>query len=336
MSVKFSTSKAAVFSQFGVPSEVVALGEVPVAALGSGEVLVGVEAAPINPADLNVLEGKYAALPKLPGVPGVEGVGRILGLGEGARDFGLGEGERVLLPHGFGSWRAFGVARAEGLVRVPEGVPLQQAAMLRINPATALCMLEEFVSLGRGDWILQNAANSGVGRSVIQIARAIGLRTVNVVRREGLEKELMGAGADVVLVEGENLVSRIREAVGGEPVKLGLNAVGGESALGLANALSENGKLVTYGAMGRQPLRLPNGLLIFKNISFHGFWVTRWYREASAERVAHLFRRLAEWAKAGVLYTPVEAEYPLERVREAVLHAERAGRSGKVMLLPGI
>jgi trans-2-enoyl-CoA reductase len=291
------------------------------------------ELAPVNPADLNVLEGKYGTLPTVPCVPGIEGVGRVVLEGPDLGAFaGTLLGKRVLLPNGFGAWRQYGAALASDLVVVPEEVPVEQAAMLRINPATALCMLENFIPLQPGEWLVQNAANSGVGRSVIQIARARGWRTVNVVRRSGLESELMSIGADTVLEFGEHLGARILEKTGGVSPRLGLNAVGGESALALAKVLSESGCLVTYGAMGLQPLRIPNGLLIFKDIDFRGFWVTRWYRNASPGARDALFNQLFQWAAAGVLHTPVEAVYPLRQVRDAVAHAMRPGRDGKVLL----
>jgi NADPH:quinone reductase-like Zn-dependent oxidoreductase len=220
---------------------------------------------------------------------------------------------------------------AVALVAVPESIPVEQAAMLRINPATALCLLEEFVHFQPGEWVVQNAANSGVGRAVIQIARACGWRTVNVVRRAGLEEELRSIGADVVLEEGDHLAKRIVEATNGAPIRLGLNAVGGECALGLAKALAEGGTLATYGAMSLQPLRIPNGLLIFKDLSFRGFWVSRWYEKATPEQKLSLFKKLFAWAEAGVLHTPVEAVYPLSEAPAAVAHAMRARRSGKVL-----
>jgi NADPH:quinone reductase-like Zn-dependent oxidoreductase len=293
-------------------------------------VLVGVDYAPVNPADINVLEGKYGALPALPAVPGVEGVGTVLE----SRAAGLEPGQRVLLPGGFGTWRERGVVDGRLVVPVPANIPLQQAAMLRINPATAYCLLREFETLQPGDWVVQNASNSGVGRAVIQIAKLRGLRTLNVVRRGGLESELAGEGGDVVLVEGTHLARRIREAAGGADLRLGLNAVGGESALEMARALSDSGTLVTYGAMARQPLGIPNGLLIFKNLRFCGFWVSRWYREAPRKAVSALFSELVVWVGEGKVRTPVEAVYPLERIREALAHACREFRGGKVLLAP--
>lgn len=326
-----SRSKCVWLRQFGPPRETVDHTELEVPPPSRGEVWVELEFAPINPADLNVLEGKYGTLPPLPTVPGVEGVGRVIREGPSLPGTGSLQGKRVLLPHGYGTWRQLGCVNSADLVVVPEAVPVEQAAMLRINPATALCMLREFVTLNPGEWLVQNAANSGVGRAVIQIARACGWKTVNVVRRTGLEEELRAIGGDAVVVEGENLAARISDATQGAALRLGLNAVGGESALGLAKALAEGGTLCTYGAMSLQPLRIPNGLLIFKDLSFRGFWVSKWYAKASSAQRASLFEQLFKWAADGILHTPIEAVYALDDPVNAVAHAMLHKRSGKVL-----
>jgi trans-2-enoyl-CoA reductase len=329
-------NRVAWLSTFGNPLEAAEVRSFPMPLPSVGEALVEMEFAPVNPADLNVLEGRYGQLPSLPCVPGHEGVGRVVSLGPqaDAEDAARWLHTRVLLPPGFGAWRQFGTARISELVSVPGEVPAQQAAMLRINPATALCMLQHFASLRPGDWVVQNASNSGVGRAVIQIAKARGLRTVNVVRRPGLEEELRVAGADVVLEEGNGLDKRIVAAVEGAPIWLGLNAVGGDCALALARALAPSATLVTYGAMAKQPLTLPNGLLIFKDLILRGFWVSQWYRRASSAEVAALFAQLSDWAAAGVLHTPVEAVYPLGELKAALEHAQQGRRSGKILLCP--
>ena len=325
-----SRSLAVQLEAFGPPAEVARVVEITVPPPLPTEVRVQMECAPVNPADLNVLEGKYGILPDLPAVAGIEGVGRVISAGCSTSEALLGK--RVLLPHGFGAWRNFGNASASDLIVVPENIPVQQAAMVRINPATAFCLLHHFTRLQPGDWILQNAANSGVGRSVIQIARSCGLRTVNVVRRSGLAEDLKAIGADAVIEEGDGLARRITEACNDAPLRLALNAVGGECALSLAKALGHGGCHVTYGAMALQPLRIPNGLLIFKDLQFRGFWVSQWYRHASKSAVSSLFSQLFDWAASGVLNTPVEATYKLTEAREAVLHASRSARTGKVLL----
>ena len=296
------------------------------------QVLVRMLFAPINPADLNVIEGSYARRLCLEGgaVPGGEGVGRIEEVG--AAVTGLPLGALVLLPTGVGTWSEACVVAADEVVLVPRGIAPEQASMLRVNPATALRMLSDFVELKPGDWLIQNAANSGVGRAVIQIARHRGWRTINVVRREELIPELLAMGADHVVLEEEAGREQVKIMTGGAPIALALNAVGGESALRLANALEVGGTLVTYGAMSRQPLRIPNGLLIFQDLSWRGFWITLWYERASPESRGALFRELFDLAQKGVIHSLIEKIYPLAAIEAALTRAQQGHRSGKILL----
>ena len=322
--------RATVIREHGDPQKVAQLETVDLPAPAAGEVRVRVRFAPINPADLNVIEGKYPIRPTLPGTPGVEGVGVVEELGSGVVN--LSPGMIVSLPHRFGTWREAGNAPASELVPVPANVALEQAAMLRINPATALLMLREFVDLHPDEWVIQNAANSAVGRCVIRLARHFGWRTINVVRRADIVDELKSEGADVVLVDGDKLGEEIKAATNGAPIRLALNAVGGDSAVRLGGALAPGGVIVTYGAMARQPLKIPNGQLIFQDIAWRGFWVSRWYQNAGAAKSAALLAELSGLAASGVIAIPVEAIYPLEEIADAIAHAHRGQRSGKILL----
>ena len=277
-----------------------------------------------------MIEGKYPVRPELPGTPGIEGVGVVEACGAGVE--GLVVGSVVLLPHRFGTWREAGNVSAGELLKIGSDVPLEQAAMLRINPATALVLLREFVALQPGEWILQNAANSAVGRCVIRLARHFGWRTVNVVRRPELVDELKAEGADVVLVDGEKISAEIKAATGGKPARLALNSVGGDSAARLAGALAPEGTIVTFGAMARQPLKIPNGLLIFQNTIWRGLWITRWYQQAGVAATAALLCELSSLAARGVIATPVEAVYSLDQIADAIAHAQRSQRGGKILL----
>jgi trans-2-enoyl-CoA reductase len=259
----------------------------------------------------------------------MEGAGVIVGVGPEVPGFSVGD--RVIVPHGYGAWRQYATVPASGVFVVPPNIPAYQAAMLKVNPPTAWRMLHDFVKLEPGDWVLQNAANSAVGRAVIVMAEAMGIRTINVVRRPELIAELRGLGADHVLVESGDLGQQIGEVVGFDRAPLALNAVGGESALRLANALSRRGVLVTYGAMGRQPMRIPNGLLIFKNLVWTGFWITAWYKHASEEEVSEMFGAIFPLLASGALKVPVAATYPLEDFSEAIRHASAERRGGKVL-----
>ena len=203
--------------------------------------------------------------------------------------------------------------------------------MLKINPLTAWRMLHDFVALQPGDWVIQNAANSAAGRAVIAICRELGFRSVNVVRRAELIDELRDEGGDVVLVDDEKLRDEVKEATDGEAPRLALNAVGGESALRLANCLAPDATMVTYGAMSLQPLRIPNGLLIFKNLHFTGFWVNKWYEHATPEARHEAFARIFELAQRGLLRTKIERTYSLGEFTEAVARAAQGAREGKIL-----
>jgi len=286
-------------------------------------------AAPINPADLNQIEGKYPVRAQLPATPGFEGAGIIADVDRDVTN--VAAGALVILPHNIGTWRDAVAVKADELVVVPAGIKPVHAAMLKINPMTAWRLLHDYVDLARGDWLIQNAANSAAGRAVIQIAHELGYKTVNVVRRSELISELRADGGDIVLVDSENLRREVQDAIGAPPVRLGLNAVGGESALRLANCLAPGSTLVTYGAMSLQPLKIPNGLLIFKDLRFRGIWINKWYDNATPAQRMEAFQHLFEMAQRGLLQTKVEKAYPLSEAKTAVAHAARGQRSGKII-----
>ena len=324
-----TTFKAALYETHGNPAEVLRIVELPWPTPGPNEVVVKMTAAPINPADLNAIEGKYPVRPTLPATPGMEGAGVVVEVGSAVRNLAIGA--LVILPHGLGTWREACAVAADKLVVVPEGIEPIQAAMLKVNPITAWRMLHDFVSLQPGDWVIQNAANSGAGRAAIQIARACGFRTVNVVRRAELIEELKAEGGDVVLVDGENLRDEVAAATERAPIRLALNAVGGENALRVAKTLASEGMMVTYGAMSLQPLCIPNGMFIFKNLHFTGFWVNKWYDAATPQERAETFGPLFEMAQRGLLHAKVEKTYPLAEAKAAIEHASRNKRSGKIV-----
>ena len=286
-------------------------------------------AAPINPADINAIEGKYPARREVPAIPGFEGAGVVVDLGADVST--LAKGALVILPHNIGTWREALVVKANELVAVPPEIEPAHAAMLKINPMTAWRLLHDYVDLTRGEWLIQNAANSAAGRAVIQIAHELGHKTVNVVRRAELIDELRAEGGDVVLVDGEKLRDEVRTATSDAPIHLGLNSVGGDSALRLANCLAFGGTLVSFGAMSLQPLKIPTGLLIFKDLRFRGIWINKWYDDATlAERMA-AFKPLFEMAKRGLLRTKVEKAYSIDEAKQAVGHATQNKRSGKII-----
>src|SRR6184192_1396550 len=323
------TINVGIYSAHGNPADVLRVESQPWPTPGPDEVVVEMRAAPINPADLNAIEGKYPGKREVPAVPGFEGSGTVSALGENVSKRTIGS--LVILPHDFGTWREACAVRAEQLVVVPSQVDPVQAAMLKINPLTAWRLLHGYVDLKTGDWVIQNAANSAAGRAVIQIAHELGYKTVNVVRRAELIEELRGEGGDIVLLDGEKLRDEVKTATSGAPIRLALNAVGGDSALRLANCLAPGSTMVTYGAMSLQPLKIPNGLLIFKDLRFRGIWINKWYDNATKEERMEAFEPLFGMAKRGLLKTKVEKAYPLSEAKAAVTHAVQGKRSGKII-----
>jgi len=294
-----------------------------------GEVVVQMRAAPINPADLNAIEGKYPGRREVPAIPGFEGAGTVVSVGRNVS--GIAPNDLVIPPHHTGTWREAVAVEAKELVVVPAGIDPAQASMLKINPLTAWRLLHGYVELKKGDWLMQNAANSAAGRAVIQIAHDLGYRTVNLVRRTELIDELKKTGADVVLLDDEHVRDEVRKATGGAEIRLGLNCVGGDSALRVANSLAYGGTLVTFGSMSLQPLKVPIGLLIFKDLRLRGIWINRWYDDASPAERMEAFGPIFEMAKRGSLTTPIEKRYPLSEMKEAVVHAAKNERTGKII-----
>lgn len=327
------TITAVVYESHGKPEEVLNIVERPCPTPGSDEALVKMAAAPVNPADINAIEGKYPGRPEVPATPGMEGVGIVVETG--GQPGSITIGDHVLLPHHIGTWREAVVVKADQLVPLPREIDPAQAAMLKINPLTAWRLLHGYVELKPGDWVIQNAANSGAGRAVIQIARELGYRTLNVVRRQEVIDELRQEGGDVVLLDDDSLREAGKAATGGAPIRLGLNAVGGDSALRLMNMLAPSATLVTYGAMSLQPLKVPNGLLIFKDLRFRGIWINKWYDQASSQERLAAFNPLFDMAKRGVLKAKIEKSYALRDVKAAVAHATQSKRDGKIVLQIG-
>lgn len=321
---------AASYSSYGEPGAVLKLENRTVPVLSSDEVLIKMLLAPINPSDLNRIEGTYGIKDVLPCIAGGEGVGRIEKKGHLVNDLEIGH--CVLPPVGVGTWQQWVVCRAAECLTFPQTLAPEKAAMLYVNPATAWRMLHDFFALKPNEWILQNSANSAVGRSVIQIAKFLKLRTINLVRRPELIPELTALGADAVFLDQPETLNVIKDLVGHAQPRLALNAVGGESIQLLSRAVAPSAKIITYGAMAKQPLRIGNGNLIFKDLSFHGYWISNWYKKASRAEVASMFNCLAELFENGSLQLPIAATYPLEQIHEAVIAAQKPHKSGKIFV----
>ena len=314
--------RAVQLTAFGNPVEGLEYVDIPEPdAPGPNQVLIGVEFSPINPNDLMLAQGIYAFRPALPTVIGNEGVGRVLA--RGPRVESVKVGDRVLAPLSSFTWRERMVISAGGLSTLPPDADPQQLAMLAINPPTAALLLSEYVDLKPGEWVVQNAANSGVGRWVIAFAKRRGQKTVNIVRRPELVPELEAIGGDVVVVESPDVSERIKAAVGHAEVRLALDGVSGPATGVLASTLSPRGTLVSYAAMSSNPMSISPLDIIFKPVTVRGFFMGH---PEFAAKLAPAAAQAAEMIASGQVHIPVAATYALSSIKEAVAHAQRGGK----------
>ncbi len=322
--------KAISHHEFGKPLEVLALEDVAVPEPAPGEVRVRLLAATINPSDYGMIGGSYGRLRELPAVAGREGVGVIESLGRGVSSVGVGA--RVRFPEE-GTWQETACIPVADLLMVPGDVPVDQAAFSFINPPTAYCLLKKIVDLAPGSWVVQNAGNSAVGLSVIQMAKAMGLKTISQVRREELIEPLKALGADHVVVEGSAWPKQVKELTGGEPIRLALNSIGGASASDQIKVLGEGGTQVTFGGMVGDPVRFPTRFLIFNDVRLVGFWWDKWSQKAGKAGLNEVMSAVYNMMRDGTLRLPVEATYSFAQYKEAFTH-DKQPRLGKVLLKP--
>jgi NADPH:quinone reductase-like Zn-dependent oxidoreductase len=314
--------KGVQFGSYGDPEKVLSYVDLPEpGGPAAGQALVQVEFAPVNPNDLMIPRGIYAARPPLPSLMGNEGVAHVLAVGDGVAS--VAQGDRVALPVGSQTWRDRLLVDAAELFALPRAADPKQLSMLSVNPPTASLLLREFAPLAPGDWVAQNAANSGVGRWVIAFAKRRGLRTVNVVRRPELIEELKRLGGDVVVVDGDGLAKDVERETGGARIGLALDGVGGEATGRLAAVLSPHGVMAIYAAMSEKPMVIHPLLAIFKPLTLRGFWIGH---PEFASKAAPAMHEAAQMIADGAIAVGVAGVYPLAEVKKAAAHAARGAK----------
>jgi NADPH:quinone reductase-like Zn-dependent oxidoreductase len=324
--------KQVLIERYGTPWEVARCAEVPdVGEPAADEVVFDVLAFPINPADMWFCRGSYRLKPPLPATPGAECVGRVAAVGTNVRHVRPGD---LVINLQRENWAQRRRVKGDDAIPLPAGIDLRQAAMVRINPPTALLMLSDFVDLKGGEWVIQNVANSAVGRLLIVLAHQRGLRTVNVVRRPELVAELKALGADLVIVDGDDLAQRVAVETGDARIMLGVEAIGGAATGRLANCLATDGTLVHYGSMsGRNP-EVDRSNFIYRGVKLTGFMLGRFIARRSAQKIREIYADLAQQVMAGKLSAPVDSVYPIEGIKDALAHADKSGRDGKILVSP--
>lgn len=318
-------------TKFGDPTEVIQLAEIEEPSLKQGELLIRMEAAPLNPSDFMIVKGQYAVQPAFPFDLGSEGAGIIEKTGPGVDPVLLGSRALVLPRYEVGTWAEYVLATMEQIVVVDTDADPQQLCMIGINPATAYLLLKNFVALKPGDWIGQTAANSAVGRYLIQFAKKAGIKTLNVVRRESAGPTVREEGGDIVLVQGSDLSEKVALALEGQKLKAVFDTVGGSVIGQLSPSLAQHAPVIAYAMQSGEYPIIPPVDLFFKGLSLHGFWLINWVRSASRQEIKMVYEDLTHMVQDGSLSAEVEAVYSLEDHEQAVAHAQRSERRGKVL-----
>ena len=324
--------KQVLIDRYGTPWDVARCADIPdVGEPADDEVVFDVLAFPINPADMWFCKGSYRLKPPLPATPGAECVGRVTAVGSAVKHVRTGD---LVINLQRENWTQKRRVKGDDAIPLPAGIDLRQAAMVRINPPTARLMLSDFVDLAGGEWVIQNVANSAVGRLLIVQAHQRGLRTVNVVRRAELADELKALGADVVLVDGDDLAERVAGATGNAEIRLGIEAIGGAATGRLVDCVATEGTVVHYGSMSGEDPKVGRSNLIYRGIKLTGFMLGRGLAKRDAAKIREIYAELAAQVVAGTLYAPVDTVYPIEKIKEALAHADKGGRNGKILVAP--
>jgi NADPH:quinone reductase len=328
--------RAVVFDAFGDPSEVLRVQEVPTPKPGPGEVRVKMIATPVNPSDLLVVRGLYGVLPKLPSIPGFEGVGVVDEVGPGLMGRFV-KGKRVTVINGAGgNWAEYAVIPWKQARPVPSDLSDDQVASFFVNPATVLALIQHILVVPKGEWLLQSAAGSALGKMIIRFCRNEGIKTINVVRRREAIAELKELGGDIVLTTEDGPVDeQVEKLTKGEGVHYALDPVGGDTGTQVFNSLADDGMLVVYGTLTNEPIRINARRMIAGKRIVRGFWLGHWMREQSIPKSLKLFREIGRQIRAGVLATEVGGHFPLDEVVAAARAAEVPGKAGKILLTIG-
>ena len=328
--------KAIIFDKPGEPRDVLSVHDVPKPEPKRGELLIRMLASPVNPSDLLYVQGRYGLKPTFPATPGFEGVGIVEQNGGGL----LGRfrmGKRVaLLSSARGTWAEYTIASAKQVFPVPAEIPDEQAAMFFVNPLTALALTRYVLNVPAGEWLLQTAAGSALGKMIIQLGKRHGFKTINIVRRKEQVEELKQLGADIVLCDADGLISdQVLAVTQGKGVRFALDPVGGKTGTQAVESLADGGTLVLYGLLSGEPVQVDPRWLITGSKRVQGFWLADWANQQGVLKKLRMMREVRSLLREGVFQSTIGGRYSLEQIGEAVAEADKPGKSGKVLLRIG-
>jgi NADPH:quinone reductase-like Zn-dependent oxidoreductase len=336
---KRSDMRALVAHAIGEPADVLEEQTRPIPSPGPGQALVRVHATPVHASDLHTIRGRYGLHPTFPLVPGVEAVGTVTALGD--RAGGLSVGQRVVTLGVPGTWQDFLVADAERLLPIPDKISTSTAAQLIVNPLTALLLVRDELNLQPGQWLVQTAANSTVGRLVVQLSQIMRFRTINVVRRREAAASLRAFGGDdVICTEDEDIATRIAEITRTGGVSMAIDAVAGEVGAEVFRALEPGGKMIAYAALSthRQTdpaaltIPLPAQSLIYGGKSIHGFWLVWWFMATPTQQMRQTLTEIIDLVTERGLEIPEGRPFPPSAAGHAIAAAEAPAHGAKPLL----
>ncbi|HEY3996777.1 MAG TPA: zinc-dependent alcohol dehydrogenase family protein [Mycobacterium sp.] len=334
------TMRSVVADTVGEPSEVLHIETRRIPEPGPGQVRIRVSAAPVEASDLHTIRGRYGFTPQFPTVPGIESLGVVDEIGSDAD--GLTVGQRVITVGVAGTWQEYVVADADRVLPVPAGMSDSTAAQILSNPLTAVILTGDELDVQPGEWLLQTAAGSIVGQSVIQLGAHVGFKTLNVVRRRSAVEDILALGGTAVIcTEDEDLRERVADIAGAGGVSKAIDCVSGQVGADVSRALAPGGELVVFGALSTHRQTDPDKLtipifarsLIYETKTVRGFWLFRWFTETPKDRMAATIDRTVQLADSGAIRVPDGQPMSLEKLSEAVYLAEAPAHGGKPLLV---
>ena len=348
--------KALEFDKFGEPEKVLKLKDKEIPEPAKGEVLVKMLYSPVNPSDFNIIRGTYRdaigraiwnqgdaplsmdpfgerLIPQPPYVPGGEGVGIVEKSGGGVFANRL-VGKRVaVLPSRMGNWQEYTVVSALQALPIPGGVSDEAAASFFINPATAYAMVIDVLRPPKGTWLMQSAANSEVGKMVIRLCKARGIKTINLVRKTKYEGALKQLGADeVICLDRDNLVERVFSLVGRKGVSYALDPTGGKIAAEMLTCLGLDGRLLIYGTIAGQNLSFSARDIMAPQSRLQGFFLANWLAGRNRLKIISTVKKVGRLIDEGVLSSESGEVFALKDYKVALKASMKAGKSGKTLL----
>jgi NADPH:quinone reductase-like Zn-dependent oxidoreductase len=337
--------KAIRYFRYGEPTKVLKLVELDNPARpGPNEVLIRVLKRPIHHGDLLAVRGRFRAPGDASDVaaggatPGLEGMGVAEAVGPGVdASKGLRTGGRLAFFPVPGTWSELILAPNEFVVPLPDDIPDEVGSQLHSGPMAALMLMRAVAEAGlrsaQDGVVLLTAAGSNVARLVATLAAQRGVPVIGLVRRDAAIEELADRLPDIPVVSTEHpgWMERVREAAGGQPIRVALDAVGGAQVIDLLSLLVDGGAYVAYGDLSSQPISISSLLFPVRDITMRGVSLSRWRALPANQRREEIEVGL-NLLRTATHQFRVAKHFPLRQVADAVRYTESTGRTGTVLL----